>query len=30
MSVVKHYDFLIDEGDDPFRDPPVLQEYMNK
>lgn len=30
MNVVKHYDLLIDEGDDPFRDPPVLQEYMNK
>lgn len=30
MNVVKHYDLLIDEGNDAFRDPPVLQEYMNK
>lgn len=30
MNVVKHYDLLIDEGNDSFRDPPVLQEYMNK
>lgn len=29
MDIVKHYDMLIDEGNDPFRDPPVLQEYMN-
>lgn len=30
MDIVKHYDMLIDENNDPFRDPPVLQEYMNK
>lgn len=30
MNVVKHYDLLIDEGNDAFRDPPVLQEYMSK
>lgn len=30
MDIVKHYDLLIDEENDPFRDPPVLQEYMNK
>lgn len=29
MDIVKHYDMLIDEGNDPFRDTPVLQEYMN-
>ena len=30
MNVVKHYDLLIDEGNDAFCDPPVLQEYMDK
>ncbi len=30
MNVIKHYDLLIDEGNDAFRDPPALQEYMNK
>lgn len=30
MDVISHYDLLIDENDDPFRDPPILQEYMNK
>lgn len=30
MDVKKHYDMLIDEDNDPFRDPPILQEYMNK
>lgn len=30
MTVVKHYDLLIDEDNDAFRDPPVLQEYMSK
>ncbi len=30
MDVITHYDLLIDENDDPFRDPPILQEYMNK
>lgn len=30
MNVVKHYDLLIDEDNDPFRDPPELQEYMDQ
>ncbi len=30
MNVAKHYDLLIDEGNDAFCDPPVLQEYMDK
>ena len=30
VSVEKHYDLLIQEGNDPVNDPPVLQEYMNK
>jgi len=30
INVVEHYDLLIDENNDPFRDPPVLQEYMNQ
>lgn len=29
MDVIKHYDLLIDENNDPFHDPPALQEYMN-
>ena len=29
MNVITHYDLLIDENNDPFRDPPPLQEYMN-
>lgn len=29
MNVVTHYDLLIDEDNDPFRDPPQLQDYMN-
>lgn len=28
MDVITHYDLLIDEDNDPFRDPPLLQEYM--
>jgi len=28
MNVITHYDLLIDEDNDPFRDPPTLQEYM--
>ncbi len=28
MNVITHYDLLIDENNDPFRDPRVLQEYM--
>lgn len=27
-DVIRHYDLLIDEGNDPFRDPPQLQAYM--
>ena len=30
MNVITHYDLLIDENNDPFRDPPPLQEYMSK
>ena len=30
MNVVKHYDLLINEDNDPFRDPPELQEYMDQ
>lgn len=30
MNVVKHYDLLIDEDNDPFRDPPELQECMDQ
>lgn len=30
MDVIKHYDLLIEEQNDPFRDPPILQEYMCK
>ena len=30
MDVITHYDLMIEENNDPFRDPPVLQEYMNK
>ena len=30
MDVINHYDLLIDEDNDPFRDPPVLQEYMSR
>ncbi len=29
-EVIRHYDRLIAEENDPFRDPPVLQEYMDK
>ena len=29
MDVKTHYDMLIDENNDPFRDLPELQEYMN-
>ena len=29
MDVITHYDLLVDENNDPFRDPPPLQEYMN-
>lgn len=30
MNVKDHYNQLIEENNDPFRDPPVLQEYMSK
>ncbi len=30
MDVINHYDLLIDEDNDPFRDPPMLQEYMSQ
>lgn len=30
VSLQKHYDLLIDEGDDPVHDPPALKEYMSK
>lgn len=30
MSVAKHYDALIDENNDPVKDPPILLDYMNK
>ncbi len=30
MDVIRHYDLLIDEGNDPFRDPPELSSYMDK
>ena len=30
MDVITHYDLLIDENNDPFRDPPLLQEYMEQ
>ena len=30
MNVIKHYDKLIDENNDPFRDSAILKEYMNK
>lgn len=30
MDVIDHYDLLIEEQNDPFRDPPILQEYMSK
>ncbi len=28
MDIRSHYDLLVDENNDPFRDPPVLQKYM--
>lgn len=28
--LTKHYNLLIDEGDDPVHDPPALKEYMSK
>ncbi|MBE6888852.1 MAG: class I SAM-dependent methyltransferase [Ruminococcaceae bacterium] len=29
-DVIRHYDGLIEQDNDPFHDPPVLQEYMDK
>ena len=29
-NVISHYDRLIDESNDPFRDPPELKAYMDK
>ena len=29
VSAREHYDRLIDEGDDPVKDPPALQDYMD-
>ncbi len=29
MDIKSHYDLLIEENNDPFRDPPVLQKYMD-
>ena len=30
MDVITHYDLLIDESNDPYRDPPELQRYMDR
>jgi len=30
MDVITHYDMLVDENNDPFRDPPDLQAYMDQ
>ena len=30
MDIITHYDKLIDDNNDPFRDPPPLREYMDK
>jgi len=30
VSVVEHYDLLIDEGNDPFWDHPLMQAYMSR
>ena len=29
-AVIRHYDALVDEGNDPVFDPPMLREYMDK
>lgn len=29
-KIISHYDMLIDENNDSFRDSPALQEYMNQ
>ncbi len=28
--IIKHYDYLIDEDNDPVFDPPIMREYMDK
>lgn len=30
MNTIRHYDNLIDENNDPVRDPDILKEYMDK
>ncbi|KAB1439716.1 class I SAM-dependent methyltransferase [Candidatus Galacturonibacter soehngenii] len=30
LNVITHYDKLIDDNNDPFRDPPPLRKYMDK
>ena len=30
INLIQHYDMLIEENNDPFRDPQPLQDYMNK
>lgn len=30
VSTAEHYDLLIDEGNDPYRDAPLMQEYMSR
>ena len=30
MNTIEHYDKLIDENNDPVRDPDILKEHMNK
>ena len=30
MDVITHYDLLVDKNNDPFRDSPMMQEYMNQ
>ncbi len=29
-DIIKHYDYLIDEDNDPVFDPPIMREYMDK
>lgn len=29
-TVIEHYDLLIEEGNDPVQDPPILRDYMDK
>ena len=30
QAVIEHYDLLIEEGNDPVLDPPILREYMDR